>query len=101
MCKGLLLALPPRAFCHLSTCHPSPAPPPPACPLQGLNVVRPSLFGPALAELAASLQRLAVHAAAGLQALAGMDPHSSSVLTTGTARYGRLMLVGVVRGAGR
>lgn len=58
-----------------------------------MNVVRPSFYPAALAELAASLQWLAARAGAGLQALAGMDPHSSSVLTTGTARYGKLMLV--------
>ena len=60
---------------------------------QGLNVVRPSFFAPALAELAGSLVRLSSRAAAGLAALAGMDPQSATVLTTGTARYGKLMLV--------
>jgi hypothetical protein len=63
--------------------------------LQGLNVVRPSFFPVSLAELAASLLRLAARASEGLAALAGMDPHSSSVLTTGVARYGKLMLVSV------
>lgn len=61
--------------------------------MQGLIVVRPTFFPAALEELAASLQRLAARAARGLQALASMDPHSSSVLTTGTARCGKLMLV--------
>ena len=56
-------------------------------------MVRPSFFPVSLAELAASLLRLAARASEGLAALAGMDPHSSSVLTTGVARYGKLMLV--------
>lgn len=58
-----------------------------------MNVIRPSFYPHALAELAASLQRLAAKAAAGLQQLAGLDPQSSSVLTTGVGRYGKLMLV--------
>ena len=82
--------------------HCFPAPPaslpaslPQSTALQGLNVVRPSFFPISLAELAASLLRLAARAAEGLAALAEMDPHSSSVLTTGVARYGKLMLVSV------
>ena len=56
-------------------------------------VVRPSFYPAALAELAGSLQRLAARAAAGLAALAGLDPGSSAVMTTGVARCGKLMLV--------
>ncbi len=56
-------------------------------------MVRPSLFGPSLAELAASLVRLAGKASSALGTLSGMDPQSAAVLTTGTARYGKLMLV--------
>jgi hypothetical protein len=61
--------------------------------IQGMNVIRPSFYPHALGELASSLQRLAAKAAAGLQQLAGMDPQSSSVLTTGVGRYGKFMLV--------
>jgi hypothetical protein len=63
-------------------------------------VVRPSVFAPSLAELAASLVRLSQRAGAGLAQLEGMDPQSAAVLTTGVARCGRLMLVGW-RGWGR
>lgn len=58
-----------------------------------MNVIRPSFYPHALAELAGSLQRLAAKAAAGLHQLAGLDPQSSAVLTTGVGRYGKLMLV--------
>ncbi len=77
-------------LCHmLLPAFPALAPP----SRQGMNVIRPSFYPHALAELAASLQRLAAKAAAGLQQLAGMDPQSSSVLTTGVGRFGKLMLV--------
>ncbi|KAI3425184.1 hypothetical protein D9Q98_008953 [Chlorella vulgaris] len=60
--------------------------------IQGLNVVRPSFFVPSLSQLAASMLHLASVAEGGLRQLAGMDPQSASVLTTGVARYGKLML---------
>ncbi|KAL4856977.1 E3 ubiquitin-protein ligase UPL1 [Chlorella vulgaris] len=60
--------------------------------IQGLNVVRPSFFVPSLSQLAASVLHLASVAEGGLRQLAGMDPQSASVLTTGVARYGKLML---------
>ena len=66
-----------------------------------MNVIRPSFYPHALAELAASLHRLAAKAAAGLQQLAGLDPQSSSVLTTGVGRYGKLMLVSRGQGFAR
>lgn len=56
-------------------------------------MVRPSFFVPSLSQLAASMLHLASVAEGGLRQLAGMDPQSASVLTTGVARYGKLMLV--------
>ena len=80
------LTPPPRLF---SPTTPSSSPPPP----QGMNVIRPSLFPISLSELAGSLVRLGGRVSTALQQLSALDPQSSAALTTGCARYGKLMLV--------
>lgn len=65
-----------------------------SCFAQGLTIVRPSLYAVNLTELCSNMARLAGRAGAALQQLAGIDPQSSSALTTGAARCGKLMLVG-------
>ena len=59
--------------------------------------MRPSFFPAALADLGGSVVRLAGRAGESLRLLAAAAPadglQGSGVLTSGTARYGRLMLV--------